>query len=481
MKKKIENPKVFLSYAWGDDDYQNMVLTFASQLVGDGIDVVFDKWDLTEGNDTYAFMEKCATDPSITNVLMLLDPIYAQKADGHTGGVGTETQIISAKVYQEVTQDKFIPVVMRRDNNGNVCKPTYLQGRLHFDLSKSENYDETYQRLVRKLYGIETYVKPELGKEPQWVENISKVTHKTVVAYNSLRDGQPQKIKKMSLVSFLTQLSSRIVAFVNDEGKDTHKLDDYLALYDSFEEIRDDFLQLLKGIDYVEEGIKRVGEFFEETWNSISTCNSLSAEVAKVRLHEMFLYTIAGLLKNKDYSEAGYLLGRTYFNSRRYKEEEADSFKMLYSGSEHQNLDNAVKKRDNKRYYTGTGQHWIETLASDFCNKEQLIFADLICLNVSIYGNVLRDNWPWFPILYVYDKEYNSQITGFAKRMISKEYVEDILPLFGYKSIDGLKVRFQEVEGLPTKAIRDIRYNDSFDSAKILGDYITSDKIATLR
>lgn len=106
-KKKIENPRVFMSYAWGSEEYQEKVLSFASQLVGDGIDVVLDKWDLSEGNDTYAFMEKCATDETVTNVLMLIDPIYAQKADAHSGGVVTETQIISAKVYQEVNQDKF--------------------------------------------------------------------------------------------------------------------------------------------------------------------------------------------------------------------------------------------------------------------------------------------------------------------------------------------------------------------------------------
>ena len=125
-KKKIEKPKVFISYAWGSTDYQDKVLSFATQLMGDGIEVVLDKWDLTEGNDTYAFMEKCATDETITNVLMLIDPIYAKKADAHSGGVGTETQIISAKVYQEVTQDKFIPIVFERDEKNEVCKPTYL-------------------------------------------------------------------------------------------------------------------------------------------------------------------------------------------------------------------------------------------------------------------------------------------------------------------------------------------------------------------
>ena len=56
MRNKIENPKVFISYAWGTDEYQGRVLSFATDLINDGIDVVLDKWDLSEGTDTYAFM-----------------------------------------------------------------------------------------------------------------------------------------------------------------------------------------------------------------------------------------------------------------------------------------------------------------------------------------------------------------------------------------------------------------------------------------
>ena len=93
MKKEIENPKVFISYAWGTENYQQKVMAFATSLVGDGIDVVLDKWNLEEGNDTYAFMEKCVTDESITNVLILLDPIYAKKANERSGGVGTRKRV----------------------------------------------------------------------------------------------------------------------------------------------------------------------------------------------------------------------------------------------------------------------------------------------------------------------------------------------------------------------------------------------------
>jgi len=107
-KPKIEHPKVFISYAWGSEEYQEKVLSFATELINDGIDVQLDKWSLKEGNDTYSFMKQSVTDPSITNVLMLLNEQYKIKADLRSGGVGTETQIISPKIYKEVKQEKFI-------------------------------------------------------------------------------------------------------------------------------------------------------------------------------------------------------------------------------------------------------------------------------------------------------------------------------------------------------------------------------------
>ena len=176
MKNKIENPKVFISYAWGTDEYQAKVLSFATALVDDGIDVILDKWDLSEGNDTNAFMEKCVTDQSITNVLMLLDPIYAEKADGRRGGVGIETQIISSEVYGKVEQDKFIPIVFARNDSGEICKPIYLKSRLHFDLSNEDCYDTEYQRLVKCLFGREIYAKPKLGNKPEWIDSPQVIT-----------------------------------------------------------------------------------------------------------------------------------------------------------------------------------------------------------------------------------------------------------------------------------------------------------------
>lgn len=166
MNRKIDNPKVFISYAWGTEEYQAKVLTFATSLMQDGIDVIFDKWSLKEGNDTYAYMEGCVTDNSVTNVIILLDPVYTEKANSRSGGVGTETQIISPEIYGKVTQQKFIPIVFERDGNGEIKKPAFLTGTLHFDLSQPDKYDAEYTRLVKRLYGVEVFSKPEIGKNP---------------------------------------------------------------------------------------------------------------------------------------------------------------------------------------------------------------------------------------------------------------------------------------------------------------------------
>lgn len=97
MNRKIDNPKVFISYAWGTDEYQAKVLAFATSLMQDGVDVVFDKWSLKEGNDTYAYMESCVTDESVTNVIILLDPTYSKKADDRKGGVELKLRLYLPK------------------------------------------------------------------------------------------------------------------------------------------------------------------------------------------------------------------------------------------------------------------------------------------------------------------------------------------------------------------------------------------------
>ncbi len=104
-------PKAFISYSWSSDTHADWVLDLATQLRENGVDVTIDKWDLKEGHDAIAFMERMVTDPEITKVIVILDRVYAEKANSRKGGVGAETQIISPELYQKTDQSKFVGVI----------------------------------------------------------------------------------------------------------------------------------------------------------------------------------------------------------------------------------------------------------------------------------------------------------------------------------------------------------------------------------
>src|SRR5690606_30035551 len=125
----IPNKKVFISYCWSSLKHEDWVLALAQELIGDGVDVVLDKWDLKPGHDKFTFMEQMVQATDIDKVLIILDEMYASKANERSGGVGTETTIISGEVYKSVTQDKFIPIVVVRDDDGEPFLPIYLSGR----------------------------------------------------------------------------------------------------------------------------------------------------------------------------------------------------------------------------------------------------------------------------------------------------------------------------------------------------------------
>jgi hypothetical protein len=135
-----------------------------------GVEVVLDKWELKEGQDKYAFMERCVNDPEITKVLMVCDKLYAQKANDRTGGVGDETVIISGEIYGNMKQEKFIPVIAEKNDNGDAYVPTYIKSRIYIDLSDENTYEKEYEKLLRNIYDKPLITKPKLGKKPEWLD-----------------------------------------------------------------------------------------------------------------------------------------------------------------------------------------------------------------------------------------------------------------------------------------------------------------------
>lgn len=166
--------RVFISYSWTSSEHQTRVLDLAKSLRHDGIDVVLDKWDLEAGQDKFSFMETMVTDESIDRVLMILDRGYMEKADAREGGVGTETQIITPKLYTEAKSIKFLPIVFEKNDKGEPYLPIFVSNRLYIDLSSDGvDYQSEYEQLLRNLYGMPDERKPKLGKLPSFLQKES--------------------------------------------------------------------------------------------------------------------------------------------------------------------------------------------------------------------------------------------------------------------------------------------------------------------
>jgi hypothetical protein len=181
-------PKDFVSYSWSSTSHSDWIRQCAERLVNDGIDVVLDQWSLSEGQDKYAFMEKMVTDPSVTHVLVFSDKQYAEKANARKGGVGTESQIMSKEIYDQVEQKKFVPVACEKQSDGEPYLPAFFRPRIWIDFSTPENVNANWERLIRHIFGKPLNTKPTLGKAPSYLTETNTPALPTFGKLASLRE-----------------------------------------------------------------------------------------------------------------------------------------------------------------------------------------------------------------------------------------------------------------------------------------------------
>ncbi len=483
-KPKNEKPKVFISYAWTSQAYVNAVASFASKLLNDGIDVLFDKFDMTPGNELNDFMERSVKDPSVSNVIILLNKNYQEKADKREGGVGKETQILSEEVYNKVNQTKIIPVVFEKGSNGEIYKPKYLASTFYVDLTDEEKYDSEYKLLCKTIYGEPVYRKPEVGATPNWVTEAITFEPELNIKFSSFKKETNKEVNAQNYIESLKVVEEEIVSYQTDNinsSTDKEFCEQYLGKYIGLKTIRDEFLELVKLSIYVEKSEQKIARFFENTYSSLYRINKNNKEMLQILLHELFIYTIAYFLKMEKYNVVGYLLGKSYIVEK--YGQGISSFSVFYS-SNHNILDTAIKNRDNKNYFTGTGTYWIQNINIEFCSKEEFVLADDICFNYYIYSENNGLDMHWFPITYIYGDIQNNigVLALFARKLKTKEFLASVLTIFNYETLDAFEKNFKEVEKkFNNGELRDYRYQGSFDSAPLLCHYVKSEDIGKFR
>ena len=479
MELEIQ-PKIFISYSWTTPNHEDWVINLAEKLMSDGVEVIIDKWYLKEGNDKFTFMETMVNSKDITNVLLILDQKYSEKADQRSGGVGTETQIISPQIYSNVSQEKFIPIVAERDEQGNRYFPTFLEGRIYIDLSSNDKYEENYETLLRNIFKRPAFVKPKLGKAPSYLFEETPMTFKTSIilrGFESQVNKNPKRINSVIndfLEEFYQNLETYSITFSarNDFtiGKEIY---DNILLYTP---LRNDFIYFFEKVTKKENefDIEILIKFLEKLplyKHPIGDRNSWSDfEFTNYRffIHELFLYLITVGLKNENYNFISELLYSSYFLKDKYNYDNKSTGYESFS-NRIDTIDVFYKQTFSSNFYSPMADLIIKRIPDGF-TKDLIIEADLLCHYISVLKGTR-----WFPITYVYKSR------GFFDlfdRIISLRHFEKVKTLFNVETITELKGILLKEE---QKEYQHIGYSNGADYVIPFHKLIDKEKIGTAR
>lgn len=450
-------PKVFVSYSWTSDEYAEWVKKLAEKLRGDGVDVVLDRWRLRPGQDKYAFMEQMVTDPEIKKVLVICDKRYADRADHREGGVGTESTIISQEVYNEVAQEKFIPVIAERSADGQIYLPLFIKSRIYIDLSDPKRFELGYEDLLRTLTGRPASEEPPLGKPPAYLFESNRSTSPTTFALRAFESAlmndkrHSTGIARDYLDRFFESLEALHIEAEN--GKETSKLDALiLKRLDDWEWLRNEWLSFLRLSCRYASDIRlfeAIPSFFDSTLKLIPRHRSYFNQHLDFIIHEAFLYTVAVFLEDRRFEPLAMLLSFHYVEPGRTGSSQRYG---IFSHGDTRYLENLLNqswsKQENGTTYRYPQQHWLHQRASEnLMSFEVLKEADLVLWLRSALEADSKSTFrflSWWPVTIGSFQGYHWDVDSLPifQRAASRRFFDQFKIILGVDSKDEVLQRW---------------------------------------
>jgi len=438
-----ENLKLFISYSWSNPDHQQWVINLATQLRESGVDVILDKWELKEGHDALAFMEKMVTDPDIKKVALICDRIYAEKADGRSGGVGTETQIISPEIYAKEDQNKFVAILTEKDDSGKPYLPTYYKSRIYIDLSEPDLYASNFEQLLRWVYDKPLHAKPELGDKPSFLSEDNPVLLGTTVKYKRALDAirNNREYAKGALEEYFSTFAINLERFriIKKEGEFDDQVVDNIEKFLPFRnEAIEIFLAIAQYRD-TPETKSQVHRFLEslipymDKPEGTQSWSDWDFDNFRFIVHEIFLYAIACLLKYECFNSVSYLLGQHYYiegNSDYGKNVMVPfpAFGQYMKSLEHRNKRLQLKRRSIR------ADLLIQRSRISGINERQLMQADLVLFLRDAFESMKsKCRQKWWPGTLIYLERFSGPFEIFARAQ-SLEYFNKLKYAFDIES-----------------------------------------------
>ena len=446
---EISTPKVFISYSWTSQQHQELVREWADRLLLDGVDVILDIYDLKEGQDKNAFMERMVTDPNVTHVLVICDKGYAEKADARKQGVGTESQIISQKVYDQVEQTKFIPVVCEFKDDGTPYLPTFLQSRIWIDFSSLEAVNSNWEQLIRRLYGKPIHKKPKIGTPPAYLSDTAAPLSPAYTQYNLLhqaildaKPGVPVYRQQFldACIEYADGLRVREQPDLEDLGEKVLEVCGKLipvrdhivdwVLLESEVASSEDFSEAL--IDFLEKLLELKARPVE-----LNPYNENWFEAHRLFVFETFLYIIAALLKTRAFKDLNNVFTSHYIMplTERGGDRKFVTFDDFYAYSE---ILNPILAPEGRKLHSPAA-----ALLKQQANRKDIPFSDLIQADLlPLLMASIAPNIRWYPQLMYYS-DYGAMFPFFIRASQHKNFAH-VATITGIADADILREKVKE-------------------------------------
>lgn len=464
-----EPPKLFISYSWSSQAHEEWVLGLATELRDNGIDVILDKWDLKEGHDAFAFMEQMVTNPSVRKVAMICDQAYAVKANERKGGVGAEAQIISPELYAKAAQDKFVAILPERDLNGSPFLPAYYKSRIYIDLSSPERYGQNFEQLLRWAWDKPLHKKPDLGQPPGFlvvddVPRLPTAGHSRRVL-GLLHQGRPEA--NAALGEYFGLFATSLERFrMGPAG--SHRGDDVVENVANFTPYRAEILDVVSAaVRYAPseptwEALHRLFESMLPYYDRPANVNSWKDwdyDNFRFIVHEVFLYTIAILIKHERFDGVQYLLEQHYYVGKGWLQGDSAMVPYTEIRAPIRSLD-ARNQRDGGKRLSPHADLLEERHRSSGFQMQDLIQADLLLALRSLLHHSSGPGPGWWPVTLVYGTRQHGAFEVFA-RCQSRKYFARLKAALGIETVDDLK---PAVEAIQQGALRQGGFADIFGS-----------------
>jgi hypothetical protein len=156
---------VYISYSWDSEVHKNWVITLMNKLRENGVDANMDI-SITQSQTININQMMIQNVRDSDFIIIVLTENYAHKANNHIDGVGRETKLIQNELSDNLK--KIIPI-RRGVGEDKLIIPYYLDGVYYMDFTMDDNFKQSFDELIHRIFGIDRIEVVPIGNRAKLV------------------------------------------------------------------------------------------------------------------------------------------------------------------------------------------------------------------------------------------------------------------------------------------------------------------------